>query len=207
MDKRPYDFPLQMSAPMVLALLRQVRGKPGGKTQTRRFETPILRNVERAQAEGRPVRAYVREHWQAWPEYNNLKPLQMYGIPIEALLYTADRRGALWDAKQRRAMHMPRWASRLTLLDVSIRRERLGDMSEADALAEGMFPIHHGDGQYYWHWEPRDPSPKDWCYPDDAYKALWNHLHGPGAWDRNLDREVMVLTFRPVLANIDAEAA
>ena len=57
----PYDFPIQMSPPMVLGLLREVRQEPGGKRETRRFETPILCNAERAQAEWRDPCAWVRE--------------------------------------------------------------------------------------------------------------------------------------------------
>lgn len=211
MAEQPYDFPLQMSAPMVLALLRQVRREPGGKTQTRRFETPILRAAERAQAEGRLLRAYVREHWQAWPVYNHLKPREMYGIPIEAVLYTAERAGALWDAEHRRAMHMPRWASRFTLLDVSIRRERLGDISEASALAEGIIPYQGerktGLSRFLKPYlcpvtgDPRHETARD------AYMALWNHLHGESAFAENEDQEVMVISFRPALANIDAAGA
>lgn len=229
---KPYDFPLQMSAPMVLALLREVRGEPGGKTQTRRFETPILRAAERAQAEGRLLRAYIREHWQAWPEYDHLKPREMYGIPIEAVLYTAERAGALWDAEHRRAMHMPRWASRLTLLDVSIRRERLGDISEDDARAEGVAwqdPTPE-DLEWYRSYAPErgidpetEPMTGIWVVPGItlppplnqlcgptaklAYAALWDHLHGESAFAENEDQEVMVISFRPALANIDAAGA
>ena len=211
---KSYDFPLIMSAPMVLALLRQVRGKPGGKTQTRRFETPILKAAERAQAQERPLRAWVREGFmpapmEAAPEL--ARPTMWHiayavGGDREAIapsgykpmLYNYER----WSP----CIHMPRWVSRLTLLDVSIRRERLGDISEEDARAEGIKQVWDGVVTFI-----SSEGPGRWVTPwktaRDAYSDLWDRLHGPGAWERDADKEVIVISFRPMLANIDEPEA
>lgn len=89
----------------------------------------------------------------------------------------------------RRASHMPRWASRITLRIESVRVERLNDISEADAIAEGIF-----DGAY-------DPGlgkggKPGWCYvegryagtPRHAFELLWDSINGdrPGcSWADN----------------------
>lgn len=94
-------------------------------------------------------------------------------------------------------LHMPRWASRLTLTVSDVRVQRLQDISEADAKAEGLEtePSPLGISTYY-------------CFGDiayshakPAYRDLWNSLHGPGAWDAN--PWVVALTFTVQRGNID----
>ena len=75
-------------------------------------------------------------------------------------------------------IHMPRWASRITLAVTAVRVQRLQDISEDDAQAEGMCgPLI-------------DPEldrivNQIGVAPSDAFKALWNSLHGPDAWAAN----------------------
>lgn len=73
----------------------------------------------------------------------------------------------------RPSIHMPRWASRITLEITDVRVERLHEISEADALAEGsqhpsLVPIV-GAG-----WSSRD-----------MYARLWEHINGAGSWAAN----------------------
>lgn len=74
------------------------------------------------------------------------------------------------------SIHMPRWASRILLEIVSVRVERLQDIGEEDALAEGMFGCTFG--------------------PVDGYRHLWETLNGPGSWSAN--PWVWVVEFRRV---------
>ena len=85
------------------------------------------------------------------------------------------------------SIHMPRAASRILLEIVSVRVERLHDISEADAAAEGWSrrPEVSDDPQVH------ADAARDW------YMDLWEQINGPGSWDAN--PWVWVVEFRRVL--------
>jgi len=102
-------------------------------------------------------------------------------------------------------MHMPRWASRLTLTVRDVRVQRLQDISEADAQAEGclmdpepdeyggLMPaeIAHDNGIGDVGWD----SARDW------FANLWNTINGPDAWEAN--PWVAAISFDVHRGNID----
>lgn len=103
----------------------------------------------------------------------------------------------------RQSLFMPRWASRITLIVTDVRVGRLQDISEADAIAEGIerhklgwmpyvTAFYDGDGitPANFHRDPRI-----------SYMQLWDCINGRGAWDAN--PWVAAYTFRPILGNID----
>jgi hypothetical protein len=94
------------------------------------------------------------------------------------------------------SIHMPRAACRILLEIVSVRVERLQDISEGDCLAEGIRAIRHeGDGTYY-HYDHTHADPGNWCDADTAYQQLWESINGAGSWDAN--PWVWVLEFKRV---------
>lgn len=108
-------------------------------------------------------------------------------------------------ARHRRpSIHMPRWASRLTLEITGVRVERLQDISEADAKAEGLFEWAlqgpSDDTLLAWGWKPREAD-VGFATPVGAYRGLWKHINGPGSWDAN--PYVWAVSFSVIRKNID----
>jgi hypothetical protein len=85
------------------------------------------------------------------------------------------------------SIHMPRWASRLTLTVTDVRVERLNNISEVDAQAEGAMHVL-GDCRYSPHKE--------------GFHDVWRAIHGADAWDAN--PWIVALTFTVGRHNIDA---
>lgn len=83
-------------------------------------------------------------------------------------------------AKWKPSIQLPRWASRITLEIADVHAERLNDISEADAIAEGVSlsgSSRHG-------YEARF-----------AYQLLWEDINGFGSWANN--PWVWVIKFKP----------
>ena len=174
------ERPILFSAAMVRAILSNT------KTQTRRVVKP--QPTELQSETGGPcagcgavvnsrhrvggTRLWVRETWAAPHAYDHLPPRL---IPQDARIHyaaTEDRGGLLW----RPSIHMPRWASRITLEVTSVRVERLQDISEADALAEGVTE----DGSLV-----TDLAGNDRGGAFAAFATLWEVINGADSWDDN----------------------
>ena len=95
-------------------------------------------------------------------------------------------------------IHMPRWASRLTLVVTDVRIHRLREISNEDAIAEGIEPHGHAFTGY-------GKQSDIWMTPYDSFASLWNSLHGPDAWTAN--PWVCALTLAIHRCNIDKMGA
>lgn len=126
----------------------------------------------------------------------------------------------------RPSIHMPRWASRIALEVTGVRVERLNDISEADALAEGIepslsppgFSVMVEDGGCFWQHadNPRgvpavgdeamgqrvvhvQPTPaKALTTAKERFTGLWLSINGAGSWAAN--PWVWVIEFKTVTA-------
>jgi len=78
----------------------------------------------------------------------------------------------------RPSIHMPRWASRITLKVTDIRVQRVQEISEEDAIAEGcsgsFSPAYCAGGEIVG---------ADGEYPSDEFRKLWDSIYG--TWDAN----------------------
>lgn len=107
------------------------------------------------------------------------EPFDEYELPDGSI-----RDGVPW----RPSIHMPRWASRLTLTVTDVRAQRVQDISSGDAIAEGMPPSHPSI----------DSVSRELGYPDfprSSFAQLWDSINakrGHG-WDTN--PWVVALTF------------
>lgn len=198
------EKPILFSAPMVRALL------DGRKTQTRRtlkplpnrtvFFNPLTAAKEQFQAPRFAVgdRLWVREAWRCEARLDKRAPRDIdTNYPGVKYIATDEPDSFGIEGKYRQAMHMPRWASRLTLIVTDVRVERLQDISESDARAEGC-PVT-------WDGKPYDPPPPEvdsWRgYGRYSYCLLWSKINGPGSWDAN--PWVAAYTFTVIKNNID----
>lgn len=108
--------------------------------------------------------------------------------------------------KLRPSIHMPRWASRLTLLITDVRVERLNAISEADAIAEGMpdfgsFCESLDPGEINAAGETASETASRLRWPQRWFASLWNDINGADAWDAN--PWVVAVSFQPFETNID----
>lgn len=123
--------------------------------------------------------------------------------------YHRDGKAIYWTP----SIHMPRWASRLTLVVTGVKTERLQDITEADAIAEGIFYHDNGLNRWgqraeCWHHDPEQAAlGSNFCLGSArfAFGNLWNSLHGEDGWAKN--PELIAITFDVVKSNIESIAA
>lgn len=186
--------PILMNAAMVRATLA------GTKTQTRRLIKPWEPRVTKKPTPvpadvaylpdftcyrstcpyGAPGdRLWVREAWAVHPDYGGRHSIYRADRGVE---HDADR----WTP----SIHMPRWASRITLHITGVRVERLRSISEADALAEGIVQL--ADGGY----GLADTRFNNYSDPRLSFLSLWESINGEGSV--MADPWVWVVEFRRI---------
>jgi len=195
------EHPILFSGSMVRAILE------GRKTQTRRVMKPspkvsIMPLPLDLCPYGSPGdRLWVRETWQPINREEHF-------LGLIACLYRANCSNDMktftfisrFDgshitipvAKWKPPIHMPRWASHITLEIVSIRVERLQEISEKDAVAEGIFYHRHMEG-YVSDEEGRNFYVSD---PRRSFDKLWDSINAKKGFGWDANPWVWVIEFR-----------
>lgn len=148
---------------------------------------------------------WVKESWAYRLDCDHLNGTQLYERGVREAWYWADgpekccRTGCAGAAgRVRTGRFMPRWASRITLRIADVRVERLQEISEADAIAEGVERVAHPAGLDEPAWKSYEiihegrhkgkPNPHS-VVPNrsaiTSYRELWENLNGPKSWDAN----------------------
>lgn len=219
------DRPILFSAPMVRALLA------GTKTQTRRvikpqpsadfisasFDTagaltlcpaalafsPLHNALRRLHKLG--DRLWVREAWHAARSLDRTPPRD---IPRDADIEHAATARSYAEiglkGKLRPGIHMPRWASRLTLIVTDVRVQRLQDISEEDARAEGAY-VAPRSGRVADDYVTMAIAGSWFASGRGWYADLWDRINGTGSWAAN--PWIAAYTFTVHQQNIDAMPA
>ncbi len=205
------DAPLIFSAPMVRALTM------GAKTETRR-----LAAMKRAAAIRPGSLVWVREAFRLEDGFDAAGPKVMESTSFTEMpvWHEADcgapdpkRTRSRWGrafGRCRSPIHMPRWASRLTLRVIEARIEPLHAIDDAGAAAEGITRLpwdiagaaRYGAELERGAWTAVAPSPRE------SYALFWDELHGrsDGArWGAN--PTVVVIRFEVIAKNIAAVLA
>jgi hypothetical protein len=149
-------------------------------------------------------RLWVRETWRTGICFDSMSPDLIgrkcvdagYKSPWGPVRYEADGDdkwlellkdfGGEW-GKTRVSIHMPRWASRITLQITGLRIERLTDISAEDAIAEGAVA-----DDYQW------SHVNSMCR--DKFRDLWESINGKGSWAD--DPWVWVVQFKRVSVRV-----
>ena len=178
------------------------------------YDTPVGSMVLSSQLVNNPYgkvgdRLWVREAWQEiGPDclltYKATYPSDLYAKrpelenvpPLEGL----KERGYLWKSP----MFMPRWASRILLEITDIRVERLQDISEADALKEGIrnynFETEDSPDTYvgYTHLQKDDGKSTLYKTPAIAFERIWDTLNAKKGYPWSSNPWVWVVEFKVI---------
>lgn len=146
---------------------------------------------------GKPgERLWVRESWATDAQLNAIAPRDLsQGEPIEYLADGAVRQtgcSMITQGKARPSIHMPRWVSRILLEITHVRVERLQDISNEQAIAEGVKSAE----------QDIDPDGNDYP-PYELFGGLWTMINGMDSWNAN--PWVWVVEFKRVTQGMTAE--
>lgn len=154
----------------------------------------VRETFQTAMSDGGPCWLYRANSDRVYPEFDG--PDEGAGPSFNYDRYPANYSAWAADVEAhgpwRSPIHMPRWASRLTLTVTDVRVQRLQEISDEDAVAEGCAGVLGPNPDFPDEWDPA---------PQEQFRGLWNAINGAGAWDAN--PWVAAYTFAVERDNID----
>ena len=158
-------------------------------------------------------RLWVRETWRL---VGSGLSAQGHLYPAEHVVYEADgaetyittpTRQHTVSLSRRPSIHMSRWASRITLVVTDVRVQRLQEISEEDAKAEGIGfdfsrdPLASARNACWW--ASAIDSRRGFNSARAAFHELWDSLNARRGFSWEGNPWVVAVTFKPYLCNID----
>lgn len=122
---------------------------------------------------------WVRENWYVVKGFDDIKPRNLPHNDVLMKGYMADGDKPEWAGKTRPSIHMPRWFSRIELLNQDITVERLHDIKEDSVRREGA----GREVRQMWLFG-LDAEGRRKVYRD-SFRTLWIEINGQESWDRN----------------------
>lgn len=189
------EKPILFNAEMVRAIL------DGRKTQTRRI---VNTNKNKETVLGvAGYCPYGERGDYLWVRETFGFQVRSYGGGTgEYIVYKADNPNAIKYATAcgkkvpvawKPSIHMPRSFSRINLEIISIRVDRLQDITEEDAVSEGIERDSDGWIDY------QMPSTQCCQSAKESYCSLWESINGLGSW--GINPLVWVIDFNPLVVN------
>lgn len=193
-------IPILFSTPMVQAIL------DGRKSQTRRIIDPqpmlhneIIKLPMEIDQYGKEMEQWMKKGYKSivtsGPASGYVIPKCRYGQPGDVLWVRetwAKNYDGTFDYKAgypftspqggwKPNIHMPKAACRIFLEVKAIQVERLQDISNMNAMNEGIECLDHGV-----HWK-NYLSDEISCFlnPKHSFESLWKSINGPESWDSN----------------------
>lgn len=194
--------PIIFNGEMVRAILT------GHKTQTRRIVE--LKDVHDIDDTGTPMREakdghwykatspygqvgdrlYVRETWTVQHCFDGIAPANIPDAAKELrkevrCYYAAD--GDLGGLLVRPSIHMPRWASRITLEITKVEIQELQNISQSDAIAEGIERFRPPNCHHDFVWKDYLGYEPYFLSPIKSFASLWDSIYAKRGlgWDEN----------------------
>ena len=152
-------------------------------------------------------RLWVRETWFSFPSHDNLKPCEIpHTESIESMHendidYLASPIEFYNRGRIRQSIFMPRWVSRITLEITEIKVERVQDITEEGAMAEGILSHNKGGPDRIGRimYASRDGSHSEWeLTAAKAFERLWDSINKKRGFGWESNPWVWVVKFRRI---------